>query len=605
MRMKSLREIGLDSMKERISWSKLPEVIDSKITDSMSIKNVMLCDVKFSIMIQEVVFNKELCELHSMARESVNLQSDPLPLYNRRHLVMIIKRLRRYSDQLLSDLERGWQGAGSVFFDPDKVFDVLDVNLNASFSLANIAYMEMLDEFRKLLKRTVSIHHDITHVYSAVTSCEKALGPLQRLASLRNSLRRIVDEEDDAKTAERASLTLDNVSGILDRCYEVLTSLHGPNYVADLDNILDFSLKLTSLQRKGKSDKNLFVPSVDALKESLMGTFSSTKSSLNLMDFSPMKKAIDALHEYELVPLYDLTPPPYRDNKLICDFWDKSRLYQLIYPRENVMGRFWAAFEEEEHVYEEIGLVSEPYTWTCWADIPSVIDCGILKILNSQEKALLESKFEIITSEVSYLKSLTVALTLFYNSSELAESLSETEMKTLFANLSEVRDCSVALLYDLAGHFKEDILLRDISNTVRNQAAVNLTPYITYCSAQPKAAATLSRLLKTNAKFRTACRKVESYKEAQGCSLQSFLSLPSQRITRLPVMFQAVLTRLSPGSREYTNTKLVIAVLQKLARACNESVEKSDIKETDEINVKVTGVKKKLSPLRLTGFFSV
>lgn len=53
-----------------------------------------------------------------------------------------------------------------------------------------------------------------------------------------------------------------------------------------------------------------------------------------------------------------------------------------------------------------------------------------------------QAMFEVITSEASYLKSLTVVVSNFLGSRELAMTLHAMERHTLFSNLLEVRDVS-------------------------------------------------------------------------------------------------------------------------------------------------------------------
>lgn len=72
---------------------------------------------------------------------------------------------------------------------------------------------------------------------------------------------------------------------------------------------------------------------------------------------------------------------------------------------------------------------------TLWCEIPEVQSSGILGILSDKQKQLQESIFEILTSEVSYLKSLDVLISLFYENQDLIRILSETDRAALFGNI--------------------------------------------------------------------------------------------------------------------------------------------------------------------------
>ncbi|XP_039301038.1 translation initiation factor IF-2-like, partial [Nilaparvata lugens] len=106
--------------------------------------------------------------------------------------------------------------------------------------------------------------------------------------------------------------------------------------------------------------------------------------------------------------------------------------------------------------YEEIGsdrlLISRPSAMdliapkqghhrTLWCEIPEVINSEILKTLSKDERRIQEAKFEVMTSEASYLKSLTVLEKHFANSAAFKdESVLPTEdRKSLFGHLTGVR----------------------------------------------------------------------------------------------------------------------------------------------------------------------
>ena len=74
---------------------------------------------------------------------------------------------------------------------------------------------------------------------------------------------------------------------------------------------------------------------------------------------------------------------------------------------------------------------------TLWCEIPEVCSSGILAILSEKQKGWQEAIFEILTSEVSYLKSLDVLISLFYENSQLIAVLSNQERANLFGNIKQ------------------------------------------------------------------------------------------------------------------------------------------------------------------------
>jgi len=70
-------------------------------------------------------------------------------------------------------------------------------------------------------------------------------------------------------------------------------------------------------------------------------------------------------------------------------------------------------------------------------------------------------------------------------------------------------------------------------------------------------------------KFSEVLLQLESNPICQSLSLHSFLMLPVQRITRLPLLIDAVLTWLDETDVEYTTCQLAHATLNKVCAAYN------------------------------------
>lgn len=66
-------------------------------------------------------------------------------------------------------------------------------------------------------------------------------------------------------------------------------------------------------------------------------------------------------------------------------------------------------------------------------------------------------------------------------------------------------------------------------------------------------------------KFSEVLLQLESNPICQSLSLHSFLMLPMQRITRLPLLIDAVLTRLHQTDNEYGTCQLALATLNKVS----------------------------------------
>lgn len=82
-----------------------------------------------------------------------------------------------------------------------------------------------------------------------------------------------------------------------------------------------------------------------------------------------------------------------------------------------------------------------------------------------------------------------------------------------------------------------DALITDVCDIVLSHFSSGwFEPYITYCSNEVYQQRVLQELLSNNAGFRKAVKAGEKNKNCGGLPLHSFLLLPLQRITRLPLL---------------------------------------------------------------------
>ncbi|KAH8343314.1 hypothetical protein KR059_008103 [Drosophila kikkawai] len=213
---------------------------------------------------------------------------------------------------------------------------------------------------------------------------------------------------------------------------------------------------------------------------------------------------------------------------------------------------------------------------TLWSEIPEVIQSCILPTLTSRERSLQEAKFEIITSEASYLKSLNLLRRHFMNHSAFVDTsvLSGRDRKALFSYIVPVHECSERLLTELEACWQDNIMLLGLSRCIYEIAERHFHVYVAFCEHQGRMDRTLRRLKesKESSAFQQHLERLEQSPSCCGLNLHSFLMLPMQRITRLPLLIDAVFSKESPLNREeYESWKLTLALVQKIVAQCNEA----------------------------------
>ncbi|XP_055611034.1 uncharacterized protein LOC129757763 [Uranotaenia lowii] len=215
---------------------------------------------------------------------------------------------------------------------------------------------------------------------------------------------------------------------------------------------------------------------------------------------------------------------------------------------------------------------------TLWCEVPEVINSEILLTLTANEKRLQEAKFEILTSEASYLKSLNLLRSHFINHPAFRDVkvLTSSERKTLFANIIPVQECSDRLLCDLENCWQDNIMLLGLSQSIFKHAEKHFHVYVNYCENQAKIDRKLKYLKANKAEFAKTLIELESDPICCGLSLSSFLMLPMQRITRMRLLLDAVLQRLKCDDDEFESWEKTFVLINRILKQCNDAAHRSE-----------------------------
>ena len=242
---------------------------------------------------------------------------------------------------------------------------------------------------------------------------------------------------------------------------------------------------------------------------------------------------------------------------------------------------------------------------TRWSDTPEVLAApGVVEALTKREKRHQEAMFELITSEASFLRSLDVLIDVFMEAPEINEIEDEegglmdrrhrrNDRRRLFSNILVVRESSDRFLELLERRWEEENpTLSEICDIVDECIGSCFEPaYVPYCRNQRFQEKKLKDLDKTDPKFFQAIRKLEAKPECRFLTLNSFLLLPMQRVTRLPLLMEAVVKQraemvkeeMEQGREEKENEE---------GREENAEASGNQIKEIEKKEMEETGSKK-------------
>ncbi|XP_056399541.1 rho guanine nucleotide exchange factor 19-like [Hyla sarda] len=212
------------------------------------------------------------------------------------------------------------------------------------------------------------------------------------------------------------------------------------------------------------------------------------------------------------------------------------------------------------------------YTSSLWQELPEVKVKGIVQTMSPQKRQLQEAIFEVVASEASYLRSLSVAIGHFQKSRRIQECLGTSDRHTLFSNLPSVREVSERFLLDLEEGLEKDLYLSDIGERVLRHCPEFKRVYIPYVTNQMYQEKLMQQLIRENARFLQVLQKLEEQPVCKRQLLKSFLVLPFQRITRLKILLENIL-KLAQGDVELSSSlHNAASAVGEIVSRCNEGV---------------------------------
>ncbi|EDL14965.1 mCG3923, isoform CRA_c, partial [Mus musculus] len=197
-------------------------------------------------------------------------------------------------------------------------------------------------------------------------------------------------------------------------------------------------------------------------------------------------------------------------------------------------------------------------------------------IHHSEHRLLMQAIFEILTSEFSYLHSLSILVTEFLQSRELRATMTQTEHHHLFSNILDVMSASQKFFEALEQRHKAQVCVEDISDILEDHAQHHFHPYIAYCSNEVYQQRTLQKLSNSNAAFRDVLKEIEKRPACGGLPMISFLILPMQRVTRLPLLTDTLCLKTQGHPERYKAASQALKAISKLVKQCNEGAHKME-----------------------------
>ncbi|KAI3361127.1 hypothetical protein L3Q82_013324, partial [Scortum barcoo] len=220
-----------------------------------------------------------------------------------------------------------------------------------------------------------------------------------------------------------------------------------------------------------------------------------------------------------------------------------------------------------------------------WRELPAVRNSAELDELTEDQRRLQEVRFEVVTSEASYCRSLDIVVEHFVKSKQLGALLTTQDRNWLFSRLADVRaishsskgslcDFCLVVFYQSwrSGWNQTPFPLLTVCDIIARHCQRFKMVYVPYLTNQSYQDATYQRLMNENPGFKRIVEKLERSPVCQRLPLRSFLVLPFQRITRIKLLVQNIVKKTTPGTAEATQAIKALKLLEKLIQESNDSI---------------------------------
>uniref|UniRef100_A0A3Q3RHP8 DH domain-containing protein n=1 Tax=Mastacembelus armatus TaxID=205130 RepID=A0A3Q3RHP8_9TELE len=206
--------------------------------------------------------------------------------------------------------------------------------------------------------------------------------------------------------------------------------------------------------------------------------------------------------------------------------------------------------------------ISLTQSTTLWRDLPGVKNSPELEEFTEDQMRLQEVRFEVVTSEASYCRSLDIVVERFVKSKQLGALLTTKDRNWLFSRLADVRAVSHSFLSKLEEQLESDTLHFTVCDIIIQHYQRFKMVYVPYLTNHQTSFCIFSVIVE----------KLESSPVCQRLPLRSFLVLPFQRITRIKLLVQNIVKRTTPGTAEATQAIKTLKLLEKLIQESNDSI---------------------------------
>ena len=205
----------------------------------------------------------------------------------------------------------------------------------------------------------------------------------------------------------------------------------------------------------------------------------------------------------------------------------------------------------------------------------------VAESIDDREKKRQEVLSEVFYTERDFVKDLEYLRDFWMKplrnpmGSPIPENRRERFVRTVFANAPEVYKVNSRLAEALTRRQQQGAVVRNIGDIFLEHVP-HFQPFITYGSQQMYAKFEFEQEKRTNPMFARFVEDTERMKESRKLELNGYLTKPTTRLARYPLLLEGVLKYTADDNPDKTDLPKAIAIIKKFLQAVNEASGKAE-----------------------------
>ncbi|KAI8494195.1 negative regulation of synapse maturation [Branchiostoma belcheri] len=220
---------------------------------------------------------------------------------------------------------------------------------------------------------------------------------------------------------------------------------------------------------------------------------------------------------------------------------------------------------------EKIVTISRAQVPALWKNL-SVVQRNVqLKELDSRKTKLQEAKYEILSKQSSYMRSLQVLADHFEDDETLMFILGPHYHRRLFAYVDNLLSITTSVFREMKKSLHDDVMMTTFCKILWESCSRYFHDYEKYCRSMRYQEILLEKLSLTDQLFKERLSKLEGDPCCRGNNFNSFLVVPMQHLTRLPLLLETVLKYAPSGSDDEKWATEALKASKVAIKRCNEA----------------------------------